>query len=92
MAIGIRMKLEGVTAEQFEVMERSVDPDSNPPEGLIFHASGPIDGGWGVIDFWRSRELFDRFAQERIGSAVAAAGVSVTPDIREFSVHEHFPR
>ncbi|MBV9213192.1 MAG: hypothetical protein JOZ25_06050 [Actinobacteria bacterium] len=92
MAVGIRIKLEGVTADQFGVMERSVDPDSNPPEGLIFHASGPIDAGWGVIDFWESREQFDRFAEERIGPAVAAAGVSAAPDIREFPVHEHFPR
>ena len=92
MAVGIRIKLEGVTAEQFNVMERAVDPDSNRPEGLIFHASGPIDGGWGVIDFWESREQFDRFAEERMGEAVAAAGVSGAPDIREFPVHEHYPR
>ena len=92
MAVGIRIKMEGVTADQFNVMERSVDPDGNPPEGLIFHASGPIDGGWGVIDFWESRGQFDRFAEQRIGPAVAAAGVSGAPDIREFPVHEHFPR
>lgn len=92
MAVGIRIKVEGVTADEFDVMERSVDPDSNPPEGLIFHASGPIDGGWGVIDFWESREKFDRFAEERMGPAIAAAGVSASPDIREFPVHEHFPR
>jgi hypothetical protein len=92
MAVGIRIKLDGVTADQFGVMERSVDPDTNPPDGLIFHASGPIEGGWGVIDFWESREQFDRFAKERIGPAVAAAGVSAALDIREFPVHEHFPR
>lgn len=92
MAVGIRIKLEGVTAEQFDVAERSIDPDGNPPDGLIFHASGPIDGGWGVIDFWESREQFDRFAEQRIGPAVAEAGVAAQPDIREFPVHEHFPR
>jgi hypothetical protein len=92
MAVGIRIKLEGVTADEFTGIERSIDPDSDPPAGLIFHASGPIDGGWGVIDFWESREQFDRFAQERIGPAVAAAGGSAVPDIREFPVQEHFPR
>jgi hypothetical protein len=92
MAVGIRIKLAGVTREQFDVIERSVDPDANPPDGLIFHASGPIDGGWGVIDFWESREQFDRFAEARIGPAVAAGGVSAAPDIRKFPVHEHFPR
>ncbi len=91
MAVGIRLKIEGVTADQFDVMRRSIDPEGNPPDGLMFHASGPIDGGWGVIDFWESREQFDRFAAERIGPAVAAAGVSAQPDIKEFPVHEHFP-
>jgi hypothetical protein len=43
-----------------------------------------------VIDFWESGEQFDRFAEERIGPAAAAAGVSAAPDVREFPVHEIF--
>jgi hypothetical protein len=26
-----------------------------PPKGLLFHSSAPVEGGWGVIDFWESR-------------------------------------
>jgi hypothetical protein len=49
--------------------------------------------GWGVIDFWKSREQFDRFAAERIGPAMAAIGAAgPAPDVHEFPVHEHFPR
>jgi len=92
MAVGIRIKLRGVDQATFDKMERSVDPDSNPPDGLIFHASGPIDDGWGVLDFWQSRAQFDRFAEERIGPAVAAGGSTAQPEIHEFPVHEHFPR
>lgn len=92
MAVGIRIKMDGLTSEQFDAIERSVNPTANPPEGLIFHASGPIEGGWGVIDFWESRAQFDRFAEERMGPSAAAAGLSAAPDIREFPVHEHFPR
>jgi len=52
-----------------------------------------VDGGWGVLDFWESRAHFDRFAQERNGSSMAAAGVEGgPPEIHEFPVHEHFPR
>jgi hypothetical protein len=89
MAVGIRIKIPGVTAEQFDKMEESVNARGNHPAGLIFHASGPIDGGWGVIDFWESRADFDRFAEERIGPAMAAGGVAVQPDIHEFPVHEY---
>lgn len=92
MAIGIRMKLAGGTLEDIDRINAVVDPDANPPAGLLFHASGPIDGGVGVIDFWESREAFDRFAQERIGPAVGAAGIEGQPEIHEFAVHEYFPR
>jgi hypothetical protein len=92
MAVGIRIKLPGVDQATFDRLEAAVDPAGNPPDGLIFHASGPIDGGWGVLDFWQSRAHFDRFAQERMGPAVAASGAAAQPDINEFPVHEHFPR
>ena len=92
MAVGIRVTLDGATAEMFDQVNALIDPDSNPPEGLLFHASGPTDGGYAAIDFWRSRSDFDRFAQERIGPAMASLGVTGAPDIEEFEVHEHFPR
>jgi hypothetical protein len=92
MAVGIRLKLDGMTAEQVDRLNASIDPEGDPPDGLIFHASGPVDGGWGVLDFWESRAHFDRFAAERIGPSSAAVGVTGTPEIHEFPVHEHFPR
>jgi hypothetical protein len=91
MAVGIRIKFAGVTQEQFDEMNKHVDPAGDPPKGLLFHASGPIDGGWGVIDFWESRADFDAFTP-RIQQSVAAAGVEMqsAPDIKEFPVHETF--
>jgi len=89
MAVGIRIKIPGVAAEQFDKLEEAVNARNDRPDGLIFHASGPIDGGWGVIDFWESRAHFDRFAEERIGPSMGAAGVAAQPDIREFPVHEY---
>ena len=92
MAVGIRLKMEGGSAELMDRLNVAIDPDGNPPEGLLFHASGPVDGGWGVLDFWESRAHFDRFSQERIGPAMASLGVEGgPPEIHEFAVHEHFP-
>ena len=93
MAVGIRIKFAGLAQEQFDAVNARVDPDSNPPKGLLFHASGPIDGGWGVIDFWESRAAFDAF-EGRIQESVAASGVELQgpPDVKEFPVHETFPR
>jgi hypothetical protein len=89
MAIGIRIKLPGITQEQFDKAHDHINPDHTSPEGLLFHASGPIDGGWGIIDFWESRKDFDAFSV-RITEGMAAAGVQPqgSPDIKEFPVHE----
>jgi hypothetical protein len=42
LTVGIRIKLAGVTQEQFDAVNKHVDPAANPPKGLLFHASGPI--------------------------------------------------
>jgi hypothetical protein len=91
MAVGIRIKFAGMGQEQFDAINKHVDPAGDPPKGVLFHSSGPIDGGWGVIDFWESREDFDAFAP-RIQTSVAASGVELQgePDIKEFPVHETF--
>lgn len=89
MAVGIRIKLAGITQAQFDAAHDHINPDRTPPKGLLFHASGPVDGGWGIIDFWESREDFDAFAV-RIPEGFAAAGIQPQgpPDIKEFPVHE----
>jgi hypothetical protein len=39
MPVGIRNNLPGVTQEQFDAINKQVDVASDPPPGLIFHAS-----------------------------------------------------
>jgi hypothetical protein len=92
MAVGIRITLPGVGIEEFDRVEAAIDVRGDHPDGLIFSASGPIDGGWRVIDLWESRAQFDAFGADRVGPAVAAAGVSAQPDIAEFPVHEYVSR
>ncbi len=92
MAVGIRIKLPGVNVEEFDRVDAAIDVRGNHPEGLIFSASGPVDGGWRVIDVWESRAHFDAFAAERIGPAAVAVGATVQPDIAEFPVHEYVSR
>src|ERR1019366_881678 len=51
MAIGLRLKVSGGTQQNYAA-HGIMDMESDPPKGMIFHSAGPIDGGWGVIDFW----------------------------------------
>ncbi len=90
MAVGLRLKFDGGTQGQYDAVHSHMNVDQNPPEGLIFHSAGPIDGGLGVIDFWESREAFDRFAQSRLQTAMQELGdrgMPGPPDIKEFPVH-----
>lgn len=90
MAVGLSIRFNGGTQEQYDAMHSEMNVDGNPPAGLILHAGGPIDSGWGIIDFWESRGQFDRFAEERIKPAMEALGdrgPASPPDIREFPVH-----
>ena len=73
MAIGLRFKFEGGTQDQYDALHGQMGIDDDPPEGLIFHSAGPIEGGWGVIDFWESREHFDRFQRLAAGTGDSGA-------------------
>ena len=90
MAVGIRIKLAGINQEQFDLAHDHINPDRVVPNGLLFHSSGPIDGGWGIIDFWESRQAFDSFVAERLMprlQGLGDRGFPNPPDVKEFPVH-----
>ncbi len=92
MAVGLRLKFAGGTQEQYDAIHSHMGIDANPPAGMIFHSAGPIDGGWGVIDVWESREAFDAFTGGRLMPAVGELGDRAfqgPPDIKEFPVHHY---
>ena len=75
MAVGIRIKLAGINQEQFDLAHDHINPDRVVPNGLLFHSSGPIDGGWGVLDVWHSRNAFDQFAASKLTAAARRNGM-----------------
>ncbi len=92
MAVGIRLKFDGGTQEQYDAIHGHMNIDAQPPAGMIFHSAGPIDGGWGVIDVWESAEAFDSFAQGRLMPAAAELGdrgFPNPPDRKDFPVHHY---
>jgi len=52
MAVGIRIGLPGVGVEEFDRIDAGVNARGDHPDGLIFSCSGPVDGGWRVLDVW----------------------------------------
>lgn len=92
MAVGIRISLPGVSVDEFDRIDAGINVAGDHPDGLIFSCSGPVDGGWRVMDVWETRAQFDTFIAERVGPAAAAAGSAVQPEIEEFTVHEYVSR
>ena len=90
MAVGLRAKFAGGTQAQYDALHARLDTENTPPEGIIFHSAGPIEEGWGVIDFWESRAHFDWFVEQRLQPALHELGDQALPgpqEIKEFPVY-----
>ena len=73
-------------------VQAAIDITSDPPEGLIFHWAGEVDGKWTITDLWESREAYDRFRDHRLAPAIQqVSGMDPAsgpqPTITEFAVH-----
>ncbi len=50
------------TREQYEASVAAVHPgDGKLPDGQIFHAAGPSEGGWTIMAVHDSKESWERF-------------------------------
>jgi hypothetical protein len=90
MAIGLQISGPGWTTEQLDRLSEVVLSEGTP-DGLLFHAIWLTGDGAEGMDFWASRDHFDRFASEKLGPAATAAGLA-SPDVRELALHDFYPR
>ena len=91
MAYGIVHFFSGGTKDQYEVMLAAVHPDRKKlPEGQIYHAAGPSDGGWTIIAIHDSKKGWESFRDEilvpRLQKGVEGGFKSV-PQEQAFEVH-----
>lgn len=77
--------LPGLDRTAFRALHDEVVPNGVRPEGLTFHVSGPLQGGWCVIDAWTSKELRDTF-MERTGEIIGRAPLAGPPTVEELEV------
>ena len=94
MAIGIINRLpEGVGAEQYDAISAEMGVENEPPEGLIFHSAGMLEGRFQVFNVWETPEHAERFVTDRLRPAqVAVMGEEVVaglPDAENVQVDIH---
>jgi len=67
------LEFEGVTEAQYEQVGERLARLA-PPEGILYHACGPIAGGWRIADVWESPDAWARFLDARYLPAMRASG------------------
>jgi hypothetical protein len=70
MAVLMEMEIP-VSADQYDAVERALDPRGNPPDGLIAHSAQDLGGSVQIRDLWESAEAFGAFAESRLGPTIA---------------------
>lgn len=67
MAFGVVHHFAGGTKEQYEASIAAVHPGPDKlPDGQIFHAAGPSDGGWTIMAVHDSKESWERFRDQTL--------------------------
>jgi hypothetical protein len=98
MAVAIRTTNfpEGVGTNMYDGVQAAMDIANDPPEGLIFHWAGEVDGKWTVTDIWESRGAYDTFRDQRLFPAIQkvsgmdpASASGPQPTVTEFAVHNY---
>ena len=87
MAIGVLFDAAGVTQAQYEQVRDEVFVGGKLPQGLLTHIAGPKDGNWCVVEVWESEADLRRFFDERLGSALQRAGITVQPTMFPLVAH-----
>ena len=90
MATVMQMHWPEVSREQYEVVRREVDWESNVPEGAKFHVAWFAADGFHVLDLWDTPQQFERFVQERLTPGVQKAGIQGQPNVTFAEAHAIF--
>jgi hypothetical protein len=77
-----------LTAEVYDAVNAKAGVSENPPEGLLMHTAGEVDGQWQIVDVWESEEHARRFDEERLAPAIEAVVGSTAPGPPPRTVYE----
>ena len=90
MAYGIVHHFPGGTADQYQAALAVVHPsDGSLPDGQLFHAAGPSEGGWTIVAIHESQESWESFRDEILMPKMGAGidgGFPAPPQETAFSV------
>jgi hypothetical protein len=94
MAVAIQLDFPGATLDQYDevIKKMGLTPGQGTPPGALFHWVTKTDEGICVVDVWESREVFDKFSEERIGPITQEVGMSPPSRVEYHDVHNYLIR
>ena len=92
MAVGIIEEFAwGSDMAFYDDLAKEIDFPRVWPEGLIYHAAGPAEGGMRIVEHWESQTDYDRYIEHTIGPAImnllGDKADQATYDVTVFSIH-----
>ena len=95
MTYGIVHHFPGGTEEQYEASIAAVHPSRDTlPDGQIFHAAGPSEGGWTIMAVHESKESWERFRDGTLMPKMQAGipgGFPTPPEETAIDVYKLMP-
>ena len=79
--IGMDLKWNGITPEQYDTLHDVVKWESNHPTGGLFHVAFFDNNGVRVHDLWESEMDLNNFVTNRLMPGVAPIGITSQPTI-----------
>jgi hypothetical protein len=86
----MNMKWDGITADHYEKLRKTVNWEGNVPKGAVFHVSSFENNTGQVTDIWESEREFNNFVENRLMPEVKKLGISTKPQIEIRPVHAIF--
>ena len=83
MAVLITDEVPGFTKEAYEGVHAVLDAATREAPGFIFHAAGPIDGGWQITEVWESQQDRDAFFEKYVTPLLPADAPRANTTMRE---------
>jgi ketosteroid isomerase-like protein len=88
MAVIAEVTLRGVTKEQYDAVRTETGWLERTPDGGLAHLSWWEGEDSHNLDGWESEAAFNAFSEQRLGPAMAALGIDVTPEVTFHPAHE----
>jgi hypothetical protein len=73
--------MPGVAVEDYAALMANLSGAEREAAGLVVHVSGPVAGGFRIVNVWESKDAADRFHREVIQPAVARVHGHHEPDV-----------